>query len=898
MHAVERDEEESFSGVELIPSFKASGTPGSSEEMFIGDTYSEEQGGEDENLVGGDIRDDIGWVPPHGLLWEVDQRVCYMIVISMAFSISTAVYLASFLYNVLGVMYLSLYVSLFTLIDTFLSTLLICRLLYFLKDGLQSKVAASRLFILLSGVVMCIASIVLVAKLRNTEILVEPDGRNVPGTASLKSMLAVFTILCVITAASRIVDALMSAVLIRRFENAQWYNSLLMQLTTCCRSKRKLVTPLCWKVCIVSCVTALAISFLFCGICMWSYLNNLVIDHSATAVYENCDPLIAEVCALPWPNDFFTESCNTSVTGLKLAVHSRVLPITRGGAHINPTSLNKLDGFSTSAPILFYMDGLSMHGFPNPLSIEDSVTASSASWLLDTSTGEPVPHFVQLDIDDPEIYLAVMQPAVPLAHGTRYVVGVVGARHVVSGNILPQTPGFSALVDASYDSETENARAKRFKAEVFPLLEKVGVSPSSLQLAFDFTTISADTQLGLIKNMRSHAMAEHSASNVKVLSSDEDANGFRTIWATITVPAYVDYYSRNGLLSPCGQRLVEGYSDLACELVEEGVLIRIPPSVLSGKVPLTTLVQFGHTLFWSRAEMLYTDFLDKMSNDNGWIMAATDWKGMSVGDLPTVARMLLSENVVNSFANMMNNLGQAFAVGDLLMSHLRESWMVYTSTQTRLVDGEKAPVSCFYGISEGGILGAAYTSFNSEFSRSVLTECGSPFALLLPRSKDWNPYLSILKLDLANAIDVQLLIVLWQSHWDAADAGGWLAAPREEGSATRVLIQVGLGDAEVSNLGSMVLARAFNAAAIPPLNQSIFGIPFAIVDSYHSDQYCSGNIVKLYNFSVTAWPKGRNTSIVAGVEDNHVHFRLRNDSNAQHDVVDFISTGCIESTQQ
>ncbi len=399
--------------------------------------------------------------------------------------------------------------------------------------------------------------------------------------------------------------------------------------------------------------------------------------------------------------------------------------------------------------------------------------------------------------------------------------------------------------------------------------------------------------MGLVKKMRSHAMTEYSASNVKVLNSDEDANGFRTIWATITVPAYVDYYSRDGLLSPCGQRLVEGYSDLACELVEEGVVIRIPPSVLSGKVQLTTLVQYGHGLFANRAEMLDRDFLDEMSNDNGWIMVATDWKGMSVGYLPTVARMLLSENVVSSFANLINNLGQAFVVGDLLMSHLRESWMVYTSTQTRLMDGEKAPVSCFYGI-----LGAAYISFNSEFSRSVLSESGSPFALLLPRSRDWKPYLSILKLNLANAIDVQLLLVLWQSHWDSAEAGGWLAAPREEGYATRVLIQEGLGDGTVSNLGSMGLARAFNAVAIQPLNQSMFGIPFAIIDSNHDDQSCSGNIIKLYNFSVTAWPQGRNPSIVAGVDDHNVHFRLQNDLNAQNDVVNFISTGCIESTQQ
>ncbi len=909
MRVMEGDDVELSSGVELVPQSlkfnKTSRTSSATSE----DIVDEEQGGEDEHLIG--EGDDIGWTPPHGLLWEVDQRVCYMIVISMTFSISAAVYLALFVYHFWGFMYISLHLSLFTLIDTFLSVSLLSRILYFVKGISKSKLAASRLFVLIPGAVVYIVTSVWAPKLRSA-FCFGPDGRNIPGTASMKNMFVVLTALCVITAASKIVDALMSTALIHGFQNAQWYNSLLTQLTVYCPSKHTPVTPLCSKVCSICCLITSAISILFFSVCMKSYVTNLVIDHSATATYEKCDPLIAEVCALPWPNDFFTEPCNTTVTGLKIAVGDRTLPLNRAGVHINPTSLNTLDGFSTSAPILFFMDGLSMHGFPSPLSIEESLTASTASWLLDTSTGERVPHFVQLDIDDPEELLAVMQPAVQLAHGTRYVVGIVGSCHV-SGDILPQTPGFSALLDASKDLESENARAKRFVKEVFPFFENMGISPSSLQLAFDFTTISTDSQLGLVKKMRSHAKAVHSASNVKLLSSDEDSNGFRTIWATITVPAYVDYYSHTGLLSPCGQSLAEGDSDVECELVDEGVLIRIPPSVLSGDIPLTALLQYGHSLFNNRAELLQMGFIDKMSNDTGWIMAACDFKGMSVDYLPAIARGLLSEDVVSSFANMMQTLGQAFVIGELLMAHLRENWLVYASPQTYLMDGEKAPVSYYYGISEGGNLGAGYILSTNEFSRSVLAVCGSPHALLLPRSLDFIPYLKILNLNIVNAVDIQLIVVLWQSHWDALEAGGWLAAPREEGYATQVLIQEGIGDARVSNIGAKILARGFNAVAMPPLNQStlnesklgdtvevpplnhsMFGIPFAAFDGNRSDQYCSGNTVKFYNFSVNAWPNGRNTSIVAGAADNLVHFKLQHYCNAQNDAADFLSTGCID----
>ncbi len=897
MHVVERDDEDSSAGYELTHMLPRK----NERNLRLKEGDSDETEEEEEEPIGGVIRDDTELIQPHGPpFWRVDQRICYAIVVSMVFSTITTVYLATIVFNVLGVMFLSAPLSLLALVDTLLGTYLVFTLLYLLGDDkLKRRVAASRLFVLIFGAVMCIAVIVETTR-AHKYFLIEPDGRHVPGTDSLRGKLAIFTTLCAVTAASRIVDAFMSATFLGcSFENVQWYSLLPLPFTSSCNrttTTRKLATPLGSKVCIFSCFATLVVSVFFVGICSWSVLNNLVIDHSTTTVYGNCDPLVTASCSLPWPNDFFTEPCNTSKTGLKLAVHPDVLPVTRGGIHIGPTSLNKLDGFSTAAPILFHMEGLSMHGFPSPQNIEDSVNRSafSASWLLSASTGEPVPHFVQLDVNEPEVPFAVLQSAVPLAHGTRYVVGIVGARHAVSGDYLEPTPGFSALLDAAYnDSETENARAKRFKKEVFPIFKKVGISPSSLQLAFDFTTISEDAQLGLFKNMRSHEMEEHFHPKVKVLNSNEDSNGFRTVWATIPVPAYVDYSSREGLLSPCGQRLMEGYeSGIQCELVEEGVLLRIPPNVTSGNLPLTTLVQYGHSLFNSRAEILEPEnqFLDNMSNDNGWIVAAADWKGMSHADSLNVAHLLLDSNIVSSFENVIHNLGQAFVVGDLLMSHLRENWMVYAGPNAHLLDGKKVPASSFYGISEGGILGAAYTVFNDAFSSSVLSVSGSPFALLLPRSKYWYAYLKILKMNLVNAIDIQLLLVLWQSHWDAAEAGGWLAAPKEKEFATRVLIQEGLRDAEVSNLGSMILARAFNAVAVIPLNQSMFGIPVA--NSSSAGQYCLGNVIEVYNYS-HVWPTNTNFSIIHGVKDTGVHQMVRHDPMAQKDVINFISNGCV-----
>lgn len=52
----------------------------------------------------------------------------------------------------------------------------------------------------------------------------------------------------------------------------------------------------------------------------------------------------------------------------------------------------------------------------------------------------------QLDALDPKAPLAVLQPAAPLRHGTRYIVAVCGALGDW-GELLPPTPGFQELVE-------------------------------------------------------------------------------------------------------------------------------------------------------------------------------------------------------------------------------------------------------------------------------------------------------------------------------------------------------------------------------------------------------------------------------------------------------------------
>ena len=225
-----------------------------------------------------------------------------------------------------------------------------------------------------------------------------------------------------------------------------------------------------------------------------------------------------------------------------------------------------------------------------------------------------------------------------------------------------------------------------------------------------------------------------------------------------------------------------------------------------------------------------------MANANGYIITAMDWRGMSSFDLLMVVKVLMS--TPKTFEAVRDNLIQGYA-NKLALQHFTRhglldiDWIKFKtgSNQNHPVPLYKGlhPPSIFYGISQGGILGAGYSALlgpTELIDRSILGVPGTPFALILTRSLDFNGYDKILLLNFYNNRHVRILLSLVQMAWDPVEGSGMLAPPITE-PFPPMLLQAGLGDVEVPTVACEALARGLGASTLPNSPREIFAMPVA-----------------------------------------------------------------------
>jgi hypothetical protein len=127
----------------------------------------------------------------------------------------------------------------------------------------------------------------------------------------------------------------------------------------------------------------------------------------------------------------------------------------------------------------------------------------------------------------------------------------------------------------------------------------------------------------------------------------------------------------------------------------------------------------------------------------------------------------------------------------------------------------------FDGNSQGGIMGGMLAAVSPDIERAVLGVPGMNYGLLLPRSVDFDDYESVFEPAYPSALDRTLILAVLQMLWDRGEAGGYVQHltrdPYPGTSAKPVLLQVALGDFQVSPLSAEIEARTIGAAVHTPI---------------------------------------------------------------------------------
>lgn len=498
--------------------------------------------------------------------------------------------------------------------------------------------------------------------------------------------------------------------------------------------------------------------------------------------------------------------------------------------------------------------------------------------VLNARTLQRQPIWTELDANpsSPRDVNLIIHPAVNFAENTRYIVVLRNMRDA-SGAVLPAGQAFSVYRDRIITtSPVIEARRSHFEG-LFANLALAGIDRGSVYRAWDFTVASerslSERQLAIrddafrqlgdtnLTDLRVAGRAPaFSVTKVTSFTPAQNTRLARQVEGTFTVPCYLDLPG-----CPAGSRFLYGPNRssgvpiwLAGNSTEARFTCNIPRIAVADGGARPSL--YGHGLFGSRGEINQGQ-LQNMEQEHNFVHCATDWVGMACSDLPPtspsgviaaalagdlklpncdVPGALVAEADLSNFPTLVDRLDQAF-VNFMYLGRLMihpdgfSSSPAFRNDRGSVIDTRRL----FYdGNSQGGIFGGALIALEPDLNRGVIGVPSMNYAVLLQRSSDFGTgkapqpsptnlpgslipeYAYVLYQSYPDQLQRQLILSLIQQMWDHSDPDGlaqhMTTDPLPNTPAHHVLMQVALGDHQVSQYEAAVEARTIGARARLP----------------------------------------------------------------------------------
>jgi hypothetical protein len=597
---------------------------------------------------------------------------------------------------------------------------------------------------------------------------------------------------------------------------------------------------------------------------------------------ERCDFLDTTVCMQPFPNDLFTKEAGTA-TGRQLNFVRESMPANsepnKPPVHIDPTDMNRADGFSPGNLAVLKVPGLDTpQAFTNskivPITNMNAYDdPNQAVMVIDAKTGERHPIWAELDSNPTSVdpgpggpggvdknpgntgpVNLIIRPAVNYEHGHRYIVVLRNLRDA-SNKPIASPPAFRTYRDSIITKQPiVEQRRSHMNSIINTVVNKAGVKRSSLYMAWDFTVASAPTTTGRALTIRDDAFARLGDNNLanrviegnsptwaidSVTADNPTGNNLRRIRGRLTnVPCYIS--SPN--CSPGGTFQFDANDKLIwnpSSTTQVPFECRIPRSVLErspGSVTPAQTGTYGHGLLGSYTQV---GGQDRVGYDGNTVWCAVDWAGFSDLDSGSVLAALAD---MSNFPMLVDRMQQGFVNFLYLQRALVHPNGMATDPSFQVdPDGPGGvPASSaintslgantrgqYMGISQGGIMGGALTALSPDADYGVLGVPGINYSTLLRRSVDSDDYFKNPTIGLykyyPNESDRMLLLSLVQLLWDRGEGNGYAHFVTDNALPNtpphQVLMRVAFGDHQVANVTAEVAARTFGAKVYFPALQ-------------------------------------------------------------------------------
>ena len=695
---------------------------------------------------------------------------------------------------------------------------------------------------------------------------------------------------------------------------------------------------------------------------------------------QQCEMLDPGHCLFPYPSDFFTRRDPATATGRRLDFPLEAMPVNRFGQQVDPLAWNRRDGFSAGTMLVVHLPQVDLKASDAP-QITDPFRAlkdDSPMVLMDADNGTRYPLWAERDTNttDPAAQALIMRPAVLLPEGRRYIAALRNLRDSAGHPVAPGVV-FASYRDATPPPPGIDAAAfetrRTSMATIFQDLERNGIPRGELHLAWDFTVASAASTTAPLVHMRDEALAllAGGAPSFSIDRRTEIADGNHTglrIEGRIRVPSYLkrpepeiglgraintfgdhalDFYLHTrhnpGILPD--QALFDRIDELFTLVGEQ----HLPadhftyPSATSAyptrpannwlharfecliprvrndpDTPRPNAVLLGHGLLYTRHDVR-DDNVRRISFDHNMMYCATDFLGLSQGDIPNTILVLADIGLFPSKVDQLEQGALDFLYLARAMAH-PQGFAAHAAFE----DDAKKPLfdntAVYYdGNSQGGIMGGLLLALSPDLQRGVLGATGMNYSTLLRRSTDFTPMNAVMQYAYPNPLDQTLLMALIQTLWDQAETNGYLThirtAPLPGMKPKDVLLHVAFGDHQVTNWSAWVEARSLGI----PMNWPVTApernypqTPFAgitrIGDASGPDDGQKVVQYPVHGSAMIVWETGpvrqasdgkitgteapltANLPVTAG-EDPHYH--PRNDPEARRQKAHFLRTGEI-----